>query len=74
MPTPMELWAYKGKDEPIDAYAYLVTTNKRVAALTEQVSALTSKVTSLTTTGLTPDQITAIANAVADVQSRRLAN
>ncbi|MCY0930778.1 hypothetical protein OTB20_32235 [Streptomyces sp. H27-H1] len=74
MPTPMELWAYKGKGEPIDAYAYLVTTNKRVAALAEQVSALTTKVASLETTGLTPEQITAIANAVADVQARRLAN
>ncbi|MGW1938947.1 peptidoglycan recognition protein family protein [Streptomyces goshikiensis] len=76
---PIDVWAYKGKGpqgepETRDAYAYLRQTEAKVSALTGQVSALTEKVSSLETTGLTPEQITAIADAVLDGQAQRLAN
>lgn len=76
---PIDVWAYKGQGpagqpEKRDAYAYLRDTEGTVRALAAKVDALTAKVASLEATGLTPEQITAIANAVADVQSRRLAN
>lgn len=76
---PIEVWAYKGKDpagqpEKRDAYAYLRDTEDTVRALTSKVAALAETVAALETTGLTPEQVTAIANAVADVQAARLAN
>lgn len=46
--------------------------NQRLDALAKQVTDLTAKVSSIATTGLTPEQITAIANAVADVKAARL--
>jgi GH25 family lysozyme M1 (1,4-beta-N-acetylmuramidase) len=48
--------------------------NTRLDALAKQVTDLTAKVDSLTTTGLTPEQITAIATKVADILHDRLAN
>lgn len=67
-------WMYKGKDEPLDAYAFLRGTNADVKALASKVAQLAAKVDALQTTGLTPQQIQAIANAVADVQAQRLAD
>lgn len=64
---PVDVWAYKGTGERLDSYGFLVTTAKAVAALS-------AKVDKLETNGLTAAQITAIANAVADVQAKRLAS
>lgn len=47
MPTPYDLWAYKGRGEKRDAYAYLRTTEASVKTLTTQVAALTATVNKL---------------------------
>ncbi|MEU7032740.1 peptidoglycan recognition family protein [Streptomyces sp. NPDC046237] len=47
MATPVELWSYKGKDEPQDAYAYLRGTSRKIDALATQVAALTATVRTL---------------------------
>jgi hypothetical protein len=86
MPTADEIanavWSHTeapGSGKPVRAGAAITWMdsvhagqNTRLDALAKQVTDLTAKVGSLTTTGLTPDQITAIANAVADVQAKRL--
>ncbi|MBJ6615568.1 N-acetylmuramoyl-L-alanine amidase [Streptomyces sp. I4(2020)] len=56
--TPYELWAYKGRGETRDAYAYLRSTEAKVDALAD-------KVTSLEQRPLTDDQVAKIAAAVA---------
>lgn len=66
-------WTYKGTDEPLDTYAYLRGTSADVKALASKVAELTAKVAQLEANGLTAAQISAIANAVADVQAQRLA-
>ncbi|MEU3903330.1 hypothetical protein AB0F20_05875 [Streptomyces goshikiensis] len=47
MPTPRDLWAYKGTDVPYDAYAYLLDSNRRIIALSTQVAALSATVGTL---------------------------
>jgi hypothetical protein len=47
MPTPYDLWAYKGRGEKRDAYAYLRSTEASVKTLTTQVAALTATVNKL---------------------------
>jgi hypothetical protein len=47
MPTPFELWAYKGTGQTADAYAYLLNTNSRVAALATQVAGLSAAVAAI---------------------------
>ncbi|MFH8926404.1 peptidoglycan recognition family protein [Streptomyces pristinaespiralis] len=42
-----DVWAYKGKDEATDAYAYLRGTNRKVDALLTQVAGLSAAVQSL---------------------------
>ncbi|MCT9092834.1 glycoside hydrolase family 25 protein [Streptomyces sp. ASQP_92] len=54
------------------AAANAASSASTVAALDKKIDALAATVASLKTTGLSPDQITAIANAVADVQAKRL--
>ncbi|MFC8273737.1 N-acetylmuramoyl-L-alanine amidase [Streptomyces sp. NPDC057271] len=44
MATPVELWAYKGRDETQDAYAYLRGTSRKIDALTTQVAGLSAAV------------------------------
>ncbi|MEU2446018.1 hypothetical protein ABZ588_21190 [Streptomyces althioticus] len=58
MATPYELWAYKGKGETRDAYAYLRSTEAKVDALADKVAGLEQR-------PLTDDQVAAIAAAVA---------
>jgi hypothetical protein len=54
------------------AAANAASAANAVAAIDKKVSALAATVAALQTTGLTPEQVTAIANAVADVQAKRL--
>ncbi|MGA5603992.1 peptidoglycan recognition protein family protein [Streptomyces griseoincarnatus] len=65
MATPYELWAYKGRGEDRDAYAYLRGTNADVKTLAKQMDALSDKVAGLEQRPLTDDQVAAIAAAVA---------
>ncbi|MGQ5576082.1 peptidoglycan recognition protein family protein [Streptomyces sp. ECR3.8] len=58
MATPYELWAYKGRGEDRDAYAYLRDTEAKVDALADKVAGLEQR-------PLTDDQVAAIAAAVA---------
>jgi hypothetical protein len=69
--VPYSGWQYKGQGKT-DAWGLLNNTAASVTALTKSLAALSAKVDSLKTTGLTPEQITAIANAVANVQAARL--
>lgn len=86
MATPQEIanavWSHEekpGTGNPVRTGAAITwmdsvhaSQNTRLDALAKQVTDLAAAVASLTTTGLTPAQITAIANAVADVQAKRL--
>ncbi|MEU1919367.1 N-acetylmuramoyl-L-alanine amidase [Streptomyces albogriseolus] len=47
MPTPYDLWAYKGRGEKRDAYAYLRSTEALVKTLGTQVAGLTATVNKL---------------------------
>ncbi|MBT2467866.1 hypothetical protein J7E97_08255 [Streptomyces sp. ISL-66] len=47
MPTPFELWAYKGTGVTADAYAYLLDSNRRLVLLATQVAGLSAAVTAL---------------------------
>ncbi|MFF5285176.1 hypothetical protein [Streptomyces sp. NPDC013171] len=58
-------WQYKGKGASVDAYADLRTASAQSTAAAKNSAALVSKVNSLTTTGLTAEQITQIADKVA---------
>jgi hypothetical protein len=62
---PVDVWAYKGKDETQDAYAYL----RGIAARLKSVE---TKVGSLSTTGLTEAQMANIAKKVADLLAERM--
>ncbi|GHC39529.1 hypothetical protein GCM10010348_78580 [Streptomyces anthocyanicus] len=44
---PVDVWAYKGKGEKADAYAYLRGTNGAVRSLSKQVAGLTATVKTL---------------------------
>ncbi len=63
--TPYDNWAYKGKGETRDAYAYLRGTNADVKAVATKVDAVADKVAGLERQPLNDDQIAAIAAAVA---------
>ena len=63
--VPYAGWAYKGKDETRDAYAYLRGTNADVKALTAKVAALTVKVDGLGSVNLTDAQLSALADKIA---------
>ncbi|MGQ5580920.1 N-acetylmuramoyl-L-alanine amidase, partial [Streptomyces sp. ECR3.8] len=63
-PTPYENWAYKGKGETRDAYAYLRGTNTDVKTVATKIDALADKVAGLERQPLNDDQIAAIAAAV----------
>jgi len=63
--TPYDHWAYKGRGEDRDAYAYLRGTNAGVSDLGAKVDALADKVAGLEQRPLTDDQVAAIAAAVA---------
>lgn len=65
MATPYETWAYKGRGEDRDAYAYLRGTNTDVKTVATKVDALADKVAGLEQQPLTDDQIAKIAAAVA---------
>ncbi|MEU1071950.1 MULTISPECIES: N-acetylmuramoyl-L-alanine amidase [unclassified Streptomyces] len=80
-----KVWGYSNGDTPdvhqtvADAASSAAAANTAVKGLGTKVDSLSSKldtlaakVGSLETTGLTAEQITAIANAVADVQAKRL--
>lgn len=75
-----KVWGYSHGDTPdvhqtlADAASGAAAAAAGVKALTGKVDALATRVASLTSTGLTPEQITAIANAVADVNAARLAH
>jgi hypothetical protein len=56
--TPYEFWAYKGRGETRDAYAYLRSTEAKVDALADKVAGLEQR-------PLTDDQVASIAAAVA---------
>jgi hypothetical protein len=47
MPTPFELWAYKGTGVSADAYAYLLDSNRRLVLLATQVAGLSATVAAL---------------------------
>ncbi|MGQ5576778.1 N-acetylmuramoyl-L-alanine amidase [Streptomyces sp. ECR3.8] len=64
-PTPYENWAYKGKGETRDAYAYLRGTSTDVKTVATKVDALADKVAGLEQRPLTDDQVAKIAAAVA---------
>lgn len=60
----IDVWAYKGRNETRDAYAYLRDTNGMLRALTAQVAALTATVGTLAAGGgLDAAEITAAAEA-----------
>ncbi|MEU2992889.1 N-acetylmuramoyl-L-alanine amidase [Streptomyces griseoincarnatus] len=63
--TPYDNWAYKGKGETRDAYAYLRGTNTDVKTVATKVDALADKVAGLEQRPLTDDQVAKIAAAVA---------
>ena len=77
MPTPYDLWAYKGRGEKRDAYAYLRSTEASVKTLTTQVAALTAtvnKLAQLAGSDVDTDRVVAavekaIADALADAGS-----
>lgn len=62
---PVDVWAYKGKGETQDAYAYL----RGIAARLKSVE---TKVGALSTTGLTEAQMANIAKKVADLLAERM--
>ncbi|WP_328313076.1 glycoside hydrolase family 25 protein [Streptomyces sp. NBC_00442] len=74
----VKIWGYSHGDKPdihqtvANAASQAAAASAGVAAVSKKVDTLADTVASLKTTGLTPDQITAIANAVADVQAKRL--
>jgi hypothetical protein len=47
MPTPFELWAYKGTGQTADAYAYLLDSNRRLINLATQVAGLSAAVSAI---------------------------
>jgi hypothetical protein len=69
--VPYMGWQYDGQGN-VDAWGLLNNTAATVTGLSKSLAALSAKVDSLKTTGLTSEQITAVANAVADVQAKRL--
>ncbi|GHF73877.1 glycoside hydrolase family 25 protein [Streptomyces thermodiastaticus] len=72
---PIDVWAYKGKNEKQDAYAYLRGTNAAVKALTAQVGALTATVSKLAQGGgLDAAEIKAAAEAGAQAALDKLAD
>lgn len=71
---PVDVWAYKGKDETRDAYWYQRDTNTLARQARDDVRALAARVDALETTGLTPEQADHLAELVADKLAARLAD
>jgi hypothetical protein len=71
---PVDVWAYKGKDETRDAYWYQRDTNTLARQARDETRALATRVEALETTGLTDAQLDTLADRVADKLAARLAN
>ncbi|MFE7947422.1 peptidoglycan recognition family protein [Streptomyces sp. NPDC057426] len=65
MATPVELWAYKGKDVARDAYWHLRDTNTLALQTRNETRAVAAKLDALAAPELTPEQLDTLAAKVA---------